>query len=195
MSTKQSVVCLCFKFLRVAPAEQNDMKFISRLLKPLTFVLLIVLVAGCAIVTHSSPGTTTTVILTRHADRDPMATELNDQGRLRAQALVEAVAEMNITAIYSPDLKRNLDTARPLAEHLGIEVQIIGASKYEVSKTILTKHPGEVVIGIGKSGNLKEIYPFLGGEGAPPTVYGDLFIMKIRDSGSPEVIKKRYGPA
>jgi broad specificity phosphatase PhoE len=37
-----------------------------------------------------------------------MATELNDQGRLRAQALVEAATEMNITAIYSPDLKRNL---------------------------------------------------------------------------------------
>ena len=79
-----------------------------------------------------------------------------------------------------------------MAENLGIEVQILGASKYEVSKAILMEHPGEVVIWIGNSGNLKEIYPFLGGEGAPPTVYGDLFIMKIKDSGSPEVIKNRY---
>jgi len=170
------------------------MKFISRLLKSCITVSFIVLVAGCAIVNHSKPGTTTTIILTRHADRDPMATELNDQGRLRAQALVEAVADLNITAIYSPDLKRNLDTARPLAEHLGIEVQIIGSSKHEVSRTILTKHAGEVVIWIGNGGNLTEIYPFLGGEGAPPTVYGDLFVMKIKDSGRPEVIKKRYGP-
>ena len=170
------------------------MKFISRLLKSCITVSFIVLVAGCAIVNHSKPGTTT-IILTRHADRDPMATELNDQGRLRAQALVEAVAELNITAIYSPDLKRNLDTARPLAEHLGIEVQIIGSSKHEVSRTILTKHAGEVVIWIGTGGNLTEIYPFLGGEGAPPTGYGDLFIMKLKDSGSPEVIKKRYGPS
>ena len=69
----------------------------------------------------------------------------------------------------------------------------MGASKCEVTKTILTKHPGEV--GIGNGGNLTEIYPFLGGEGAPPTVYGDLYIMKIKDSGNPEVIKKRYGPS
>ena len=171
------------------------MKLISRLLKSCITVFLIVVVAGCAVVNHSKSGTTTTIILTRHADRDPLATELNDKGRLRAQALVEAVADMSITAIYSPDLKRNLDTARPLAEHLGIEVQIIGTSKYEVSKTILTQHPGEVVIWIGNGGNLTEIYAFLGGEGAPPTVYGDLYIMKIKDSGNPDVIKKRYGPS
>jgi len=131
-------------------------------------ISLVVTVVGCAVVNHSNSGVTTTIILTRHADRDSLATELNDKGRLRAQALVEAVADMNITAIYSPDLKRNLDTARPLAEHLGIEVQIIGASKYEVTKTFLTKHPGEVVIWIGNGGNLKEIYAFLGGEGALP---------------------------
>jgi len=170
------------------------MKLISRLLKSCVTLSLIVVVVGCAIVNHSQSGTTTTIILTRHADRDPLATELNDKGRLRAQALVEAVADMSITAIYSPDLKRNLDTARPLAEYLDIEVQIIGASKYEVTKTILRKHPGEVVIWIGNGGNLTEIYAFLGGEGAPPTVYGDLYIMKIKDGGNPEVIKKRYGP-
>ena len=171
------------------------MKLLSRLLKSFVSISLVIAVAGCAIVNHSKSGTTTTIILTRHADRDPLATELNDKGRLRAQALVEAVADMNITAIYSPDLKRNLDTARPLAERLGIEVQILGASKYEVTKIILTKHPGEVVIWIGNGGNLTEIYAFLGGEGAPPTVYGDLYIMKIKDSGNPEVIKKRYGPS
>jgi len=171
------------------------MKQVSRLLKVCVFTSLVVALAGCAIVNHSKSGTTTTIILTRHADRDPLATELNDKGRQRAQALVEAVAEMNITAIYSPDLKRNLNTARPLAEHLGIEVQVIGSSKHEVTKTILTKHPGEVVIWIGNGGNLTEIYAFLGGEGAPPTVYGDLYIMTIKDSGRPEVIKKRYGPS
>ena len=122
------------------------MKITSRLLISCITVALIVVAAGCAIVTHSEPGTTTTIILTRHGDRDPLAEELNDQGRLRAAALVEAVAGMNITAIYSPDLKRNLDTAQPLAEHLGIKVQVLGTSKNEVTTTILTRHPGETVI-------------------------------------------------
>jgi hypothetical protein len=149
---------------------------------------------GCAIVTHSKPGTTTTIILTRHSDRDPLAEDLNDKGRLRAEALVEAVGEMNITAIYSPDLKRNLETAKPLAKHLGIEVQVLGSSKNEVVTTILTRHPGETVIWIGNGGNLKEIYSHLRGEGAPPINYGDLYIVEVKDSGDPVVTKKRYGP-
>jgi hypothetical protein len=152
-------------------------------------------VAGCAIVTHSKLGTTTTIILTRHSDRDPLAEDLNDKGRLRAEALVEAVGEMNITAIYSPDRKRNLETAKPLAKHLGIEVQILGSSKNEVTTAILTRNPGEVVIWIGNSGNLKEIYSHLGGEGAPPINYGDLYIVEVKDSGDPVVTKKRYGPS
>lgn len=154
---------------------------------------------GCATFTHSefdatAAAKTTTIILTRHGDRDPLAEELNDKGRLRAEALVEAVSDMNITAIYSPDLKRNLDTAQPLATRLGIEVQVLSSSRNQVVTTILTRHPGEVVIWIGNSGNLKDIYSLLGGEGTPPTTYGDLYIVEVNNSGNPEVTKKRYGP-
>ena len=167
----------------------------GRLSNSVLTLSLITLLAGCAIVTHSMPGTTTTVILTRHADRDPLAEELNDKGRVRAEALVDAVADMNITAIYSPDRTRNLDTAKPLAKHLGLEIQTIGTSKNEVSKTLLTRHPGETVIWIGNTTNLTGIYEHMGGEGAPPINYGDLYIMEVKDSGRPEVIKKRYGPS
>ena len=176
------------------------MKITRRLLISFITVSLIVVATGCATVTHSESGTTaatkpTTIILTRHGDRDPLAEELNDKGRLRAQALVEAVSEMNITAIYSPDLKRNLDTAQPLATHLGIKVQILSSSKNEVVTTILTRHPGETVIWIGNSGNLKGIYSLLVGEGVPPTTYGDLYIVEVKDRGDPVVTKKRYGPS
>jgi len=76
------------------------------------------LLAGCAASPlRSSPGTTTTVILLRHADRDE-STELNARGRERAQTLVGVVSGLGITAIYSPDVARNLDTVRPLAAHL-----------------------------------------------------------------------------
>jgi hypothetical protein len=170
------------------------LKIISRLLISCITVSLIIVAAGCGTVTHSELGTTTTIILTRHSDRDPLAEDLNDKGRLRAEALVEAVGDMNITAIYSPDLKRNLETAKPLAKHLGIKVQVLGSSENEVTTAILTRNPGEVVIWIGNSGNLKEIYSHLGGEGAPPINYGDLYIVEVKDSGDPVVTKKRYGP-
>ena len=170
------------------------MKIINCLLVSCITVSLIIVAAGCGTVTHSEPGTTTTIILTRHSDRDPLAEDLNDKGRLRAEALVEAVGDMNISAIYSPDMKRNLETAKPLAKHLGIKVQVLGPSKNEVTTAILTRNPGEVVIWIGNSHNLKDIYSLLGGEGAPPINYGDLYIVEVKDSGDPVVTKKRYGP-
>lgn len=171
------------------------MKITTRILISCITVTLVLAIAGCAIVTHSKPGTTTIIILTRHGDRDPLAEELNDTGRLRAQALVEAVADMNITAIYSPNMKRNLDTAKPLAKHLGLKVDVIGPGKNEVTTTILTRHPGEVVIWIGNSHNLTGIYSLLGGEGAPPTTYGDLYIVEVKDSGAPVVTRSHYGPS
>ena len=51
--------------------------------------------AGCAADrVQSRPGTTTTVILTRHADTDPGFGQLNGTGRERAKALVDAVGAM-----------------------------------------------------------------------------------------------------
>jgi phosphohistidine phosphatase SixA len=140
------------------------------------------------------PGTTTTIVLTRHGDRDPLATHLNETGQLRAEALVEALADMNVTAIYCPDFERNLETARPLAEALGIEIKVVPEVMVRVVTTMLTEHPGEVVLWVGNKPNLTKIYALLEGEGEPPLSYGDLYIMKIKDMGAPEIIKKRYGP-
>ena len=49
----------------------------------------------------------TTILLTRHGDRVPTSEDLSAAGRARALALVEAVAEFDIVAVYSPDKKRN----------------------------------------------------------------------------------------
>ena len=105
------------------------MRFTGRLNIILLALFFTGLLAGCAKdywpapSYHSSPGTTTTVILTRHGDRDTASNVLNEKGRVRAQALVGEIGEMNITAIYSPDLVRNIDTARPLAKHLGLKIE------------------------------------------------------------------------
>ena len=60
----------------------------------------------------SPPGTTTTVILVRHAERAKEQGEsaLTPAGRQRAQALVAAIGDKKITAIYSPDRGRNRET-------------------------------------------------------------------------------------
>jgi hypothetical protein len=146
---------------------------------------------------ETKPGATTTVILIRHAERDNFFT-ITAQGHKRAQAIVDAVKGMDIMAIYSPDLERNLDTVTPLANHLGIDITLTPRiSKSTVNKIvseILTRHRGEVILLVGNgSGNLRLLHQRLGGTGEGPYTYGDLFIYTIPDQGPAKIKKSRYG--
>jgi hypothetical protein len=106
---------------------------------------------------------------------------------------------MGITAIYSPDVKRNLDTVRPLAAKLGMDITVKPDLSFwktrDMVEEILSKHAGGVVVFVGNvSGNLQEVYRSLGGPDSPPEEYGDLFVLKVPDQGRVEVDKRRFGP-
>lgn len=152
---------------------------------------------GCGSL-HSKPGTTTTVILIRHADRDDWG-HLTTRGRARARALVDAVGEMGISAIYSPNLERNIDTVKPLAEHMGIDITLTPKVSMpmvgKISHEILTLHAGKTVLWVGNvSGNLQAIYKRLGGRGRGPLEYGQLFVLTVPDKGPTTVVKSNFGP-
>jgi len=160
----------------------------------------LVLLSSCTVGNvQSKPGTTTVVVLTRHADRDKDDIHINARGKKRAQALVTAVDGLGITGIYSPDLERNLETAEPLAKKYRIKItrksvlSVFWAD--DVIKEILDKHSGGAVVWIGNtSGNLKAMYRGLGGKGDEPEEYGDLYIMTISDKGLADVKRLNYGP-
>lgn len=146
---------------------------------------------------HSKPGTTTTVILIRHAERDNFF-KITAQGRQRAKALVDVVKGMGITAIYCPNLERNLDTVTPLAGHLGIDITLTPRINKplvdKIVREILTQHAGEVVLLVGNgSGNLRSLHQRLGGTGDGPHQYGDLYIYSVPDQGPVKIIKTRFG--
>ena len=75
----------------------------------------------------SPRGTTTKIILVRHAERAKELGEsaLTAEGRQRAQDLVAAIGDEKITAIYSPDRGRNRETVQPLANDLGVTITLI----------------------------------------------------------------------
>ena len=52
---------------------------------------------------------------------------LSAKGREQARVLADRLAGASIGAIWSSDLQRALDTARPLAERLGLEVRVTEA--------------------------------------------------------------------
>ena len=164
---------------------------------------------------QSQLGTTTTIILLRHAERikngdqDKTGSYLRPEGRLRAQALVSAVGDMDVTAIYSPDFGRNRETVQPLADHLGLKVNIIPKSRLsntprlanEFVEEVLSEHAGGVVVWVGNAsapvgplgGNLQRIYKRVGGTGKPPIRYGDLYIIVVPDKGPVRITKSRFG--
>ena len=167
----------------------------ARLLR--VVVIAAALLAGCAsnTVVTSSSGTTSTLILLRHAERTMLSTEqsteLSDKGRARAAALPAALEGMHIEAIYSPHLSRNLETVAPLAKQRGLTVKVIGVS--QIAARLISENPGKTVLWVGNKDNLDNIYEDVGGEGPPPIVYGDLFIVRVADKGPAQVTKLRYG--
>jgi hypothetical protein len=161
------------------------------------FIFLLVCgVTGIDSTVDAESGTTTTIILIRHAERDNFFI-LTDDGHKRAKALVDAVGDMDIKRIYSPNLERNLDTVKPLTNHLGLDITLIpriqGSVIDQIVKDILARHAGEAVLIVGNgSSHLRALHHRLGGTGEGPYRYGELFIYNIPDQGPVKVIKSRY---
>ena len=142
-------------------------------------------------------GAETSIIMVRHAERTEITKVLTGKGHARAQDLVKAVADMNISAIYSPDLERNLDTVKPLAQHLGIDITVTPAKSTplvnQIVDEMLDRHAGETILWVGNVDNLRKMYWRLGGNGEGPSEYGDLFIMKITANAPVTSVKTHFG--
>jgi phosphohistidine phosphatase SixA len=163
------------------------------LLLGMTAILL--LAGGCASRMAPPEGTTTTVILIRHAERTTITKQLTEGGHKRAAALPAAVADLAIDAIYSPKLERNIDTVKPLAEQLGLQITLVDADADldQVTERLLSDYPNGTVLWVGNKENLDTIFSNLGGLGKPPVEYGELFIMRVSGRGDPEIERKHYG--
>jgi probable phosphoglycerate mutase len=76
----------------------------------------------------------TVLLLIRHGENDYLAKNkmpgylpgihLNEHGREQAAALAETLKRLPIKAVYSSTLERAVETAEPLAQALGLEIQI-----------------------------------------------------------------------
>lgn len=157
-----------------------------------------VLLPACAYLSdvRSPSGTTTTLILLRHAERPPLGKDLTDAGRARAAALPAALLGIPVDAIYSPTLSRNRDTVAPLAKQRGLSVKTIEMSyavRLDLAARLIRDNPGKTVLWVGNSDNLHDIYERIGGPGVPPVKYGDLFIVRVPDQGPVQVTRSHYG--
>jgi phosphohistidine phosphatase SixA len=146
----------------------------------------------------------TVVIVVRHAEKgegnDPALTQA---GVARTQALVDAVAGADVSAVYATQYKRTRQTVEPLAARVGTGVTEIpitaeNADSYAsmLAHDILSKHRGKTVVVAGHSNTVPAIVEALGSRPIPAideSQYDLLYIVIIPSAGPPRVIATRYG--
>jgi broad specificity phosphatase PhoE len=166
--------------------------------------LVILLALGLAACGRPQPGATTTVLIVRHAEKasDAADSPLTDAGSERAQALARAAEGAGVSAVYSSQFRRNLDTARPLSERLGVAVteapvnlESPGDYGKTLARDILDKHAGETVVVVGHGNTVAATVEGLTGRPAhiESVEYHDLFVVTVPPDGPGRLIKARYG--
>ena len=142
--------------------------------------LVLLLLSGCSALAETPiPPTvipqpeikSVTALVVRHAEKsafppgDPL---LSATGQARSKALVDVAGEVDVTAIYSSPYIRNLQTASPLATHLGLPVTEVDADNVEaLVEKVLSDHTGEVVLIVGHSNTVPAIIEEFGGDPIP----------------------------
>ncbi len=119
----------------------------------------------------------TQLIVLRHMDRDPGNPVINDLGRRRARVLAPALADLDVDAIYAPDLERNILSAEPFAQARGVTPTYIDTSR-NVTEFLTAEAQGRSIVWIGNTTNLDEIWEDLSLPGDPPKIYGRIAVLR-----------------
>lgn len=150
---------------------------------------------------HYTASTDKTIILVRHAEKcldqgsDPA---LTPEGLARANVLVRTLDQFQIDRIYSTPFKRTRETARPLAEHVGVHVD-----ETPISKTFLEDLASEIVdssdttiVVVGHSNTTPTLVNLLAGtslEDLDEAEYDHLFVVTLAEDGTASLMRFRYG--
>ncbi len=126
------------------------------------------------------------IYLVRHAEKaktggkDPVLTQ---QGELRANKLAERLAASKIKRVFSTDYNRTRSTAQPLAEKLGLKVEIYNPRELEVFAQQVKKMEGNILI-VGHSNTTPMMVHLLGGDAhgdIDESVYDRLYHLTVKD--------------
>jgi broad specificity phosphatase PhoE len=143
-----------------------------------------------------------TVVLVRHAEKAAAPEQdppLTDAGVARARALLEALGDAGVAAIYSTDYARTRDTAQPLADATGVPVSVIADARSfvdRVAQQVRTRHAGDVVVVVGHSNTIGATIEALGGTSPgdlPDDAYDRFYIALVQEGVPTRVIRARFG--
>ncbi len=146
---------------------------------------------------HSSEAGPATVFLVRHAEKtteeqDPGLTEA---GLARAFELATMLRDAGIEHILSSDYRRTRDTAIPLAEALGLSIEIYDPRDLPALVARLAELGGRVLV-VGHSNTTPTVVELLGGDPGPPideAEHDRLYVVSTGIDGSVSTVLIRYG--
>jgi len=148
---------------------------------------------------------TSTLIVVRHAEKADIPGEdppLSEAGQARAELLAEMLADVDVVAgvdaIYVTPFLRSEQTARPLADRLGLELNVYEPKDLEqLERTIKKRHKGQIVLVVGHSNTVPSIVAqFSGSKKIPPFAenqYYDLFVLSMPWFGKVKTLSLKYG--
>ena len=150
---------------------------------------------------------TTTVIFVRHAEKASAPTEdpgLSPAGKRRVEELrrqlVDADVVAGVDAVYSTPFRRTEETARPIADALGLPVFTYDVADTEaIIEYIVKEHKGKIILVVGHSNTLPALMADMGASKKVPPIaedeYDNIYIVSIPWFGKTKTIRLRYGEA
>lgn len=148
---------------------------------------------------------TTTVIFVRHAEKAELPADdppLSDAGKLRVEELtrqlVKADVVQGIDAVYATPYRRTVETAKPVADALGLPVNSYDAGDTEaIMERIVKQHKGKIILVVGHSNTLPALIGNMGASKKVPPIaedeYDNIYIVSIPWFGKTKTIRLRYG--
>ncbi len=134
------------------------------------------------------------IYLLRHAEKQDYSHDspLNNEGKRRAESLIEVIGNKPIQAIYTTELTRTIETATPLSIHVKIEIQKIPKDNIDdLLSDICNKNREMTIVVVGHSDTIPIILSKFKLNIETPA-YGDLFVIDFKN-GKAASIKKRFG--
>lgn len=144
------------------------------------------------------------IFLVRHAEKISEADErLTEAGRDRARHLADMLKDAGIAAIYATDTERARDTAKPLADRLGLKIELYdvggGMAGPVEAKNFAGKlahdHAADVVLVVGHSNTIPELVKAFGCAEKVTLAsaeYDNLFVIVPKPGGPATMVRLRY---
>ena len=148
---------------------------------------------------------TTTVIFVRHAEKAMAPADdpgLSPAGERRVAELTRQLRDADVVAgidaVYATPFRRTEETARPIADALGLPINSYDAADTEaIMELIVKKHKGKIILVVGHSNTLPLLMANMGASKKVPPIaeneYDNIYIVSIPWFGKTKTIRLRYG--